>query len=1084
MGQEVSKPPEGASGVPEAALNVSVPTAGEPAASNLSRSHSAHMLSHAVPPAVSDERHRRAHTWQHRGQQRRVYTRAPWPARGGSSTPGPSDTESEASVSESGGLSRTGSSNRVKRSISEASDCSELGEDRPRGPGHGDGHHGNSGTWPRMPKRSSSSSQLRHDRLDVWELTHALAREKSDLTSLLARMTSEAEARGDGGPAPPALNRRSSDDSTACDSQLWQLDALVAKERQRAEVDDGTLNSILGALQDQFKPEEPPSAAPVVLPKRAPAPRHTPPPPHPPPAAALYGLPHAPHPHVPRPHAPPPLMPHAPHTSSAHHHAHQQAPQDVPHYASYHAPRPPYEYEGNAYWYTRVPGAPAIGQHATLPVHGRAGGDPTSCVTLPPATGAVLGARKGAVLGACHGAALGACHGAVLGVCNGAVLGAYSHESAGSAAAGTFSRPQRMPPAVPLLPEAALGPQAFARSSSDHLGPSRTISDQLGPARTSSDHLGLSRTFSELRGAFGRSCSDGFAISDHLGPSRTSSDGFADQHDDAPMGDALMGAEQSSALHLSEQLSMYEGLFDDVDFCGDVAAASAGVTSPQLTSVALEKAQLGLSPLLEASPGGSGEGRELFPPLHAYAHYGALSSPQGRELFPPDAMRFLERETELPPLPPSHPAATPPHQRYRLLDPHGGPPRPTYHTAGLGGGGLVYPPGAPWMAAHDSRGVGIPVEVYRSAMVSDAGAVASDLSVTSDPAGVICAPLTTLARGGTPMPPGVPRGGSPACSTCSAGAGAGSSMSNFPSPSGAMHPSARLLGHHSGSSGEMGGGSVDGESALGGTKLKKEKTTDKDGPYRKEWTSVEDELIVEAVRELGPKWRQIASALQTGRSDDAVRNRYNRLMEPGVVINMWARENGSQSPKYKCSKCGQVKKNHICTYVKPEADGSQQEAYQQVEGSGVHPRAIGGVGGIGGPHGGAGGSECGSRASSSAGAFVGAFALGEQDKKDMTLRVGWTKAEDDIIINSVAELGNKWNLITPRLPGRTDHAIRNRHHRLLTMRQNLLLAASSASAAATDDIDDLLVSSEGHSSPIGGEDVLDAFIDQVELAQQ
>ena len=523
MGQEVSKPPEGASGVPEAALNVSVPTAGEPAASNLSRSHSAHMLSHAVPPAVSDERHRRAHTWQHRGQQRRVYTRAPWPARGGSSTPGPSDTESEASVSESGGLSRTGSSNRVKRSISEASDCSELGEDRPRGPGHGDGHHGNSGTWPRMPKRSSSSSQLRHDRLDVWELTHALAREKSDLTSLLARMTSEAEARGDGGPAPPALNRLSSDDSTACDSQLWQLDALVAKERQRAEVDDGTLNSILGALQDQFKPEEPPSAAPVVLPKRAPAPRHTPPPPHPPPAAALYGLPHAPHPHVPRPHAPPPLMPHAPHASSAHHHAHQQVPQDVPHYASYHAPRPPYEYEGNAYWYTGVLGAPAIGQHASLPVHGRAGGDPTSCVTLPPATGAVLGARKGAVLGACHGAALGACHGAVLGVCNGAVLGAYSHESAGSAAAGTSSRPQRMPPAVPLLPEAALGPQAFARSSSDHLGPSRTSSNQLGPARTISDHLGPSPSLAGPLGAHARTGSPSRTISDHLGRARTGS---------------------------------------------------------------------------------------------------------------------------------------------------------------------------------------------------------------------------------------------------------------------------------------------------------------------------------------------------------------------------------------------------------------------------------------------------------------------------------------------------------------------------------------------------------------------------------
>jgi len=1053
MGQEVSKPPEGASGVPEAALNVSVPT-GEPAANNLSRSHSAHMLSHAVPPAVCDERHRRANTWQHRGQQRSVYTRAPWPARGGSSTPGPSDTESEASVSESGGLSRTGSSNRVKRSISEASDCSELGEDQPRGPGQGDGHHRNSGTWPRMSKRSSSSSQLSHDRLDVWELTRALAREKSDLADLLARMTSEVEARGEGIPAPPALNRGSTDHGTgtACDPQLRQLEALVAKERQRAEVDDGTLNSILGALQDQFKPEEPPSAAPTALPKRrdcdlpkrARAHRHTQPTPHPPPPAALYGPPHAPHPHAPlpltpHPHAPPPLTPHAP---SAHHyhaqyHAHQQTPQDAPHHASYHssyhssyhAPRPPYEYEDVAYRYTGVPGAPAIGLHASLPVRERACGDPTSRITPPPAPGAVLGA----VLGAHHGAC--------------------SHaENAGSAAAGavlgTSSRPKRMPPAVPLLPAAALGPQAFGRSSSDHLVSSRT----------SSDHLVSSRAFSELLGAFGRSCSDG----------------FADQHDasmgdaqhDASMGDAqhdaLMGAEQSSALHLSEQLCMYEGLFDDVDFCGEVVAASAGVTSPRLTSLALEKAQLGLSPVLEASPGGSGEGRELLPP---------------------DVLRFLERHREQTTLPPSpQPAATPPYQRYRLPDPHGALQRPTYHTAGSGGGGLEYPPGAPWMAAHDSRVDGI--EMYRSAMVTDAGAIASD------PAGVICAPRTSL---GTPMPPGVPRSGSPACSTCSAGASGGSSMSNYPSASGAMHPSSRLLGqllgHHSGSSCEMGGGSVDGECALGGAKLKREKTTDKDGPYRKEWTIVEDELIVEKVREIGPKWRQIASALQTGRSDDAVRNRYNRLMEPGVISN-WARENGSQSSKsskYKCSKCGQFKKNHQCTYVKPEADGFP-EACQLGEGIGVHSCAIGGLGGLGGLHGGhgggAGGCECGSSGSSSAGALVGALALGEQDKKDMTLRVGWTKAEDDIIMNSVAELGNKWNLITPRLPGRTDHAIRNRHHRLLTMRQNLLLAASSASAAATDDVDDLLDSSEGHSSPIGAEDVLDAFIDQVELSQQ
>ena len=45
-------------------------------------------------------------------------------------------------------------------------------------------------------------------------------------------------------------------------------------------------------------------------------------------------------------------------------------------------------------------------------------------------------------------------------------------------------------------------------------------------------------------------------------------------------------------------------------------------------------------------------------------------------------------------------------------------------------------------------------------------------------------------------------------------------------------------------------------------------------------------------------------------------------------------------------------------------------------------------------------------------------------------RISWTRAEDATIVQSVAELGHKWYLIAQRLPGRTDHAIRNRYHRL------------------------------------------------------
>ncbi|EOD35382.1 hypothetical protein EMIHUDRAFT_58459, partial [Emiliania huxleyi CCMP1516] len=41
-------------------------------------------------------------------------------------------------------------------------------------------------------------------------------------------------------------------------------------------------------------------------------------------------------------------------------------------------------------------------------------------------------------------------------------------------------------------------------------------------------------------------------------------------------------------------------------------------------------------------------------------------------------------------------------------------------------------------------------------------------------------------------------------------------------------------------------------------------------------------------------------------------------------------------------------------------------------------------------------------------------------------RIGWTQAEDAIIISTVREIGHKWYRIAQRIPGRTEHAIRNR----------------------------------------------------------
>ena len=82
-----------------------------------------------------------------------------------------------------------------------------------------------------------------------------------------------------------------------------------------------------------------------------------------------------------------------------------------------------------------------------------------------------------------------------------------------------------------------------------------------------------------------------------------------------------------------------------------------------------------------------------------------------------------------------------------------------------------------------------------------------------------------------------------------------------------------------------------------------------DGQPRKEWTAEDDKIIFDAVSSFGLKWRQIAATLP-GRSDDAVRNRWNRIKSGPA----------STGPTvYHCSKCGQVKKNHRCQVPDQEA---------------------------------------------------------------------------------------------------------------------------------------------------------------------
>ena len=73
--------------------------------------------------------------------------------------------------------------------------------------------------------------------------------------------------------------------------------------------------------------------------------------------------------------------------------------------------------------------------------------------------------------------------------------------------------------------------------------------------------------------------------------------------------------------------------------------------------------------------------------------------------------------------------------------------------------------------------------------------------------------------------------------------------------------------------------------------------------------------------------------------------------------------------------------------------------------------------------------------------------------------VPWpVSSQDACIARSVNELGHKWYLIAKRLPGRTDHAIRNRWHRLLSMRKRGLGpvdVSAAMEAAVPDDYDEL-----------------------------
>ena len=163
---------------------------------------------------------------------------------------------------------------------------------------------------------------------------------------------------------------------------------------------------------------------------------------------------------------------------------------------------------------------------------------------------------------------------------------------------------------------------------------------------------------------------------------------------------------------------------------------------------------------------------------------------------------------------------------------------------------------------------------------------------------------------------------------------------------------------------------------------------------RKEWSLAEDDLIRHGVQMLGCKWRVIAAQLP-GRSDDAVRNRWSRLQE-----SMRPPEQQQPNPKSAASLAA------------PSIGGGGGGSSSASDGTARQP----------GPP-----DKEADRKS--------APEKKERASWDKKERTSWTRAEDDIIVQCVAELGHKWFEIARRLPARQAAACEKARPKLRPLRQ-------------------------------------------------
>ena len=272
---------------------------------------------------------------------------------------------------------------------------------------------------------------------------------------------------------------------------------------------------------------------------------------------------------------------------------------------------------------------------------------------------------------------------------------------------------------------------------------------------------------------------------------------------------------------------------------------------------------------------------------------------------------------------------------------------------------------------------------------------------------------------------------------------------------------------------------------------------------RKEWTAAEDAIIRDAVLADGFKWRRIAARLP-GRSDDAVRNRWNRLSEDK---NAEGAGGSGASPQGLSNARGAIAGGDATSaFAAPtsaipspfgvsdgvavddatagasqklpkkkaaHADGSDvlfacsmDDSRAAAAGEGM-TLAVASLNGATLTQSSDATSEASSEEASAAQgclAFAPPTALAappaprpkpsrprskpraQRPSGAPPTRVVWSTEEDHAILRFVREYGHKWFLLKQQyLPTRTEHAIRNRYHRL----QTICLEDQDAAAALT-----------------------------------